>query len=113
MSRTHVHRRQRRRSYQGDRGGLELTPGLALLSSLLIGALLEWLRTYITIFQSDWRADLALILAAAWACLVLLARSDSLDGDELPRRAALVFVLLLLGSVVMHNLMSRGWFTLQ
>lgn len=104
MSRTHVHRRQRRRSEHTTRGDLSVVPGLALVGSFVIGIVLEWLRTYAEIFQTDWRADMLAILVAAWICVALLSRDA---GHDLLRRSALVLGLLMLGSLVMHSLLTH------
>jgi hypothetical protein len=68
---------------------------------------LEWLRTYVSVFQADWRADLLAILAAAWLCILLLVGDADSSERDLPRRSGLALGLLLFGSVVMHQVLSR------
>lgn len=108
MSRTHTHRRHKQRSYDGDRDRSGFTPGLAIVGSFVLGVVLELARTRIPVFRADWRADTLAILVAAWICGFLLTRASGLGEHELPRWSALSLGLLLLGSVVMHNLINHG-----
>lgn len=108
MSRTHSHRRHKQRSYNGDRHQAGFTPGLAIVGSFVLGVILELARTRFPIFRADWRADTLAILVAAWICGFLLTRASGLSEHELPRWSGLSLGLLLLGSVITHQLINHG-----
>lgn len=108
MSRTHTHRRQRQRGYDGDRAGAGVTPGLAIVGSFVLGVILELARTRLPVMRADWRADTLAILVAAWISGFLLTRASGLSEHELPRWSGLSLGLLLLGSVITHSLINHS-----
>lgn len=81
---------------------------LPVIGSFVIGMMLEWTRTYATVILADWRVNLAVILLASWAAIALLGGGVRFNDRAVAGKAGLALALLLLGSLVMHQLLVRG-----
>lgn len=101
-------RAQRRvsRAFERAKGGAGAIHGLLLLLSLLLGAVLDWIRHQSYSFTWGWRMETFIILVAAWISVSLMTRWPRHE-KYVGRTAGLLLLVMFLGSLVIHELLDH------
>jgi hypothetical protein len=81
-------------------------PGLLLLLSFMLGAALDWIRHQPYSLTWSWQVETFIILVAAWISVSLVSRWPH-QQQSVARPAAILLLMLFLGSVVLHVLLEH------
>jgi hypothetical protein len=107
MARARAHRRRASRVVHRARDRADMSYGLLLLLSFLLGAALDWIRHQPYSLAWDWRVETFIILVAAWISVSLMARWPHHERS-VARTAAVLLLLMFLGSLVIHEVLNHS-----
>ena len=80
---------------------------LLLVGSFAAGVILEWVRSLPFSARWGWRTDTFAVLVAVWLGACLMARWPHLKERMIPRIAALLLIVLFVGTLVAHELINH------
>jgi hypothetical protein len=106
MARARSHRRRVSRAVERARGGPDAAHGLLLLLSFMLGAVLDWIRHQPFSLNWSWQTETFIILVAAWISVSLVGRWPQHEKG-IARTAAVLLLVMFLGSVVLHVLLDH------
>ena len=107
MARARAQRRRISRGVQRASGDADAMPLVPLLLSFLLGAALDWLRHQPYSLNWSWQMETLIILVAAWISVSLAGRWSH-DEKSIARPAAVLLLVMFLGSVVLHELLDHA-----
>lgn len=87
-------------------GGAEAIHGLLLILSFILGAVLDWIRHQAYSFTWGWRLETFIILTAGWFSVSLMSRWPRHE-KYVARTAAVLLLVMFLGSLVIHELLDH------
>jgi hypothetical protein len=106
MARARARRRRVSRTVERVRGGADAAHGLLLLLSFMLGAALDWIRHQPYSLNWSWQTETFIILIAAWISVSLVARWPHHE-KYIARTAAVLLLVMFLGSVILHELLDH------